>query len=261
MRRYPEQSSEDVIAGGHPNDRGANAFPNTRLSAIIAAASPDPNERRWGLETLAASYWIPVYRYLRFKWGKPVEDAEDLTQGFFAGAIEKSYFRSYDPSKARFRTFLRACLDAYVSNQEKSARRIKRGGKTVFLDLDFEEAEVKGVPPPNTKSPEDYFEQEWIRGFFSLAVECLEKQLCASGKETHFRLFHRYLLEEPDPDSKVSYKDLAIGFGLTTTQVTNYLALARREFRNIAFEKLRQLTASDEEFRREARSLLGTDPP
>ena len=80
------------------------------------------------------------------------------------------------------------------------------------------------------------------------------------GKETHLRLFERYVLDADDQAPKTSYKALAAEFSLETTDVTNYLALARREFRRIVLEKLRELTATDEEFHREARALLGVDP-
>ena len=81
-----------------------------------------------------------------------------------------------------------------------------------------------------------------------------------AGKETHLRLFERYVLDADDEAPKTSYKALAADFNLATTDVTNYLALARREFRRIVLEKLRELTATDEEFRGEARALLGVDP-
>ncbi|HSO76667.1 MAG TPA: hypothetical protein VLU47_17690, partial [Blastocatellia bacterium] len=81
-----------------------------------------------------------------------------------------------------------------------------------------------------------------------------------AGKETHLRLFERYVLEDDDGGAKTSYKTLAAEFGLSTSDVTNYLALARREFRRVILDRLRELTATDEEYRREARALLGVDP-
>ena len=83
--------------------------------------------------------------------------------------------------------------------------------------------------------------------------------MLAAGKETHLRVFERYVLDADDEAPKLSYKDLAAEFDVSTTDVTNYLALARREFRRIVLEKLRELTATDEEYRREARALLGVD--
>ena len=241
---------------GSPGDR----FPITRLSAIVAAGSEDQVERSRAFEVLVAAYWMPVYKYIRIKWGKPSEDAKDLTQGFFVEAMEKNFFQRYDPARAKFRTFLRTCLEGFVMNEEKAARRIKRGGKAVILSLDFDNAEnqLAIAEPPAPNEIEEYFEAEWVRSVFSLAVETLKLELQGQGKEVYFRLFERYVLQ--DPESPLSYKDVATEFNLSVSNVTNYLAAARREFRRIVLDKLRELTANDDEFRREARALLGVDP-
>ena len=241
---------------------GSDRFPVTRLSAIVAASSANQEERNRAFEVLASAYWMPVYKYVRIKWNKPTEDARDLTQGFFLEAMEKNFFGRYDPSKARFRTFLRTCLDGFVANENKAASRIKRGGDATILSLDFDGAEdqLRIAARPAAGAIDEYFEQEWARSVFSLALEGFRAQMLNAGKETHLRLFERYVLDADDGTPKTSYKALAAEFNLATTDVTNYLALARREFRRIVLEKLRELTATDDEFRREARALLGVDP-
>ncbi len=246
---------DDTRIGG-----AGDKFPPTRWSAIVAARSDDPAERARAWEAIVAAYWKPVYKYIRLRWGKSNEDAKDLTQEFFFRVIEKEFLNSYDPSKARLPTFLRTCIDGFVSNQDKAARRIKRGGDAVLLSLDFETAagEFLRSEPPSPESAEDYFEKEWIRSLFTLAVESLREECKARGKNVHFRLFERYDLDD-SAERLLSYEQLARDFGLSVTDVTNYLAFARREFRRIALEKLRETTASEEEFRREARSLLGMD--
>jgi RNA polymerase sigma factor (sigma-70 family) len=244
----------------HSSQR-SGGFPITRISAIVAAGSPDQAERARAFEVLAAAYWMPVYKYIRIKWNKSTEDAKDLTQGFFTEAIEKNFFGRYDASKARFRTFLRTCLDGFVANVNKSASRLKRGGGVTILSLDFDsaESELMSSPRPARNEMEEYFEREWVRSVFSLALERFQAEMQSAGKETHFRLFQRYVLEEADDPNRISYKDLANEFDLPVTTVTNHLAAARREFRRTVLDKLRELTASDEEFRREARALLGAD--
>ncbi|HZM90410.1 MAG TPA: hypothetical protein VFF31_28075 [Blastocatellia bacterium] len=241
---------------------GSDRFPVTKLSAIVASSSDDQEERTRAFEVLVAAYWMPVYKYVRIKWNKPGEDARDLTQGFFAEAIEKNFFARFDPSKAKFRTFLRTCLDGFVANENKAASRIKRGGDATILSLDFDGAEeqMRIAGPPALGALDDYFDKEWARSVFSLALESFRAQMIAAQKQTHLRLFERYVLDAEDEPTKTSYKSLSAEFNLPTTDVTNYLALARREFRRIFLEKLRELTATDEEFRREARALLGVDP-
>jgi DNA-directed RNA polymerase specialized sigma24 family protein len=240
---------------------GSARFPVTRLSAIIGTSSSNPEERTRAFEALVSAYWMPVYKYVRIKWNKPTEDARDLTQGFFAEAIEKNFFARFDPSKAKFRTFLRTCLDGFVANENKAASRIKRGGGAPILSLDFDGAEeqLRIAVPPAANKIDEYFEKEWARSVFSVALESFRTQMLAARKETHLRLFERYVLDAGE-EEKPSYKALAREFDLSTTDVTNYLAFARREFRRIVLEKLRELTATDEEYRREARALLGVDP-
>lgn len=247
----------DYSTSGTPRDR----FPVTRLSAIVAASSSDQEERSRAFEVLVSAYWMPVYKYVRIKWNKPSEDARDLTQGFFLEAIEKNFFGRYDVSKAKFRTFLRTCLDGFVANENKAAGRLKRGGDAIILSLDFDGAEeqLKIGTLPASNATDAYFEKEWARSVFSLALESFRAQMLESGKEPHLRLFERYVLDD-DCTPKASYKALATEFNLATSDVTNYLALARREFRRIVLEKLRELTVNDEEYRREARALLGIDP-
>ncbi len=240
---------------------GASArFPVTRWSAIVAARSDDPAERTRALEAIIAAYWKPVYKYIRIRWTKSNEDAKDLTQEFFARLMEKGFLDGYDPAKARLRTFLRVCVDGFLANQAKAAQRQKRGGDAIHISLDFEAAEGElahaGFSLPGSGTLDEFFEKEWVRSLFSLALESLRKECEARGKATHFRIFELYDLEA-EAERPLSYAQLAQEFGITVTDVTNYLAFARREFRRIALEKLREMTGTDEEFRREARSLLG----
>jgi hypothetical protein len=108
---------------------------------------------------------------------------------------------------------------------------------------------------PDTASPEDEFRREWVRSLFGRAVERLRAECAHRGRETVFRAFERYDLEEER--SSRTYADLALELGISVTHVTNSLALARREFRRILLEDLRAVTSSEEEFQEEARSLLG----
>jgi RNA polymerase sigma factor (sigma-70 family) len=253
----------DVTDDSNHGMEGARRFPVTRLSAIVAAGSADPSERSRAFDTLVSAYWMPVYKYIRIKWNKPTEDARDLTQAFFTAAIEKDFFSRYDPEKARFRTFLRACLDGFVANDNKANARLKRGGEARILSLDFDAADEQlaiAQIPSAANDLDDYLDREWARSVFSLAVDELRVRLIAAGKETHLRLFERYTLDDLEGSERASYRELSEEFKLSISDVTNYLAYARREFRAIVLETLRALTATDEEYRREARNLLGVDP-
>ncbi len=237
---------------------GPSQFPLTQWSAIVAAASDDADERSRAFDVIIQAYWKPVYKTIRIKWHKSNEDAKDLTQAFFATALEKDYFKDFDPEKARFRTFLRTCLHGFVANSEKAARRLKRGGDLQFVPLDFDSAEneLSQSRAAEQQTLDDYFYQEWLRHLFSLAVQSLQAHLVKQDKKIHFELFQRYDLAEEREN--VTYEALAAEYNLPVTKITNYLALARREFRRTILEKLREITMTEAEFRSEASVLLGS---
>jgi RNA polymerase sigma factor (sigma-70 family) len=245
----------DIPSSGD-GEVGQRVFPPTHYSLVRAVESADPGVRERALDGLIAAYWRPVYSYLRLHWRIPHEDAKDLTQDFFTLVIEGRTLKAYRPDRAKFRTYLRVCLDGFVSNAQKAATRLKRGGEARFISLDFigEEAELESRATTDHGNAEELFRQEWARSMFALAVEALNRECAASGHETHFALFERYdLLDHGRP----TYTELAKQAGLTSTQVTNYLAYARRQFRSILLEKVRELSGSESEFREEARELLG----
>jgi len=237
------------------------SFPLTRYSVVAAAGSSDLLERSRALDVLFAAYWKPVYKYLRLKYSQSPQDAQDMTQGFFAELLERELLLRFDPAKSRLRTYLRLCADSFALNEIKAASRKKRGGEFAHVALDFSTAEdelrAQTVDPGSIPSPEsldDFFEKEWIRSLFSSSVEEL-KSLCeARGKQKAFALFESYDL---DGEENLSYADLAERYSMPVTHVNNQMAWARKEFRRIAMERLRALSGSEEEFSREAGSLFG----
>jgi hypothetical protein len=153
-------------------------------------------------------------------------------------------------------------VDGFAANARRDGARQKRGGQTRTLSLDFEQAdgELARHPLPDKADGDDFFRQEWVRELFALAVEDLRRHCAESGRDTHFALFQRYDLDGPAASEPLTYARLAAEFGLPTTQVTNYLAQARRQFRQAVLDRLRATTGSDEEFLEESRRLFGGAP-
>jgi len=163
-------------------------FPDTRHSAIRNLGSLDSSLLDCAMEALIAAYWKPVYKYIRVRWSQSHENAKDLTQSFFARALEKEFFGGYDPAKARFRTYLRACLDAFLSNENKAAGRIKRAADAMIVSLDFEtaEGELRQRDIASTgRSPEEYFQKDFVRNLLGLAAEDLKRECEERGKQIH----------------------------------------------------------------------------
>ncbi len=236
-------------------------FPTTQLTLLRAAGATDPEHRRGALEALASVYWRPSYFHLRRKWGLEREDAEDLTQEFFARIVEQPFFESYEPDRARFRTFLRTALDRLAANHHRDARRLKRGGGAAHLPLDFAGAERDFVTEAGPGDAEAQFDQEWMRSLFTGALDALRQSTAGTERQARVALFQRYDIDPSGPEDRPSYRTLAEEYGLPVTQVTNHLAWSRREFRRLVLEQLRQLCGSEAEYRAEARELFGVRAP
>src|SRR6202521_3017158 len=146
----------------------SGSFPMTRHPLVVAAQSNDPATRSWAIEGIAAAYWRPVYKYVRMKWNNSPEDAAAFTQEFFTRLLEKEFLDSYDSGKGRLRTFLRTCADRLFMNQTRDSKRLKRGGGSSHFSLDFEERSEELATELRSGSPEDSFDQEWVRSIFVL---------------------------------------------------------------------------------------------
>lgn len=226
----------DTAIGG-PDGR----FPSTRVSLIEAAASGLPEA---AMDQVIALYWKPVYRFIRIKFQKSNEDAKDLTQGFFASALQRDFFPRFDPAKASFRTYLRMAVERYAANQHAAENRQKRGG-----GVEFETVEDQQIA---SESPELEFDREWRRQLFFLALDDLRAHCEQTGKQAQFSIFEDYDLSDRD---RLSYSDLAVKYGIPESTVTNHLAWARRTLRAFVTERLRGTTSGSRELHEEMRRL------
>jgi DNA-directed RNA polymerase specialized sigma24 family protein len=233
-------------------------FPPTRCSVLERLNRSDDAERRAAFDLLVHVYWQPIYAYLRLRWRLETEDARDTTQSFLAAAWEKDFFRGYDASRARFRTFLRVCLDRFTQNQRKTEQALKRGGRVLMVPLDFAAAEgtLDFAGLHEQPDVDALFRQEYLRALFARVLTRLQHELSTRGRSVVYDVFQRYDLE---PGGR-SYADIASELDLPATQVTNYLHSARRRFKELVLQELRALTDSEEEYRADLRELLGAEP-
>jgi RNA polymerase sigma factor (sigma-70 family) len=229
-------SYDDTAIGGPQGQ-----FPSTQASLLEAVSRGMGSQ---ALEKVAALYWKPVYRFLRVKFGKDNEDAKDLTQSFFATAVERDLLGHFDPAKGSFRGYLRMAVERFAANQHAAAQAMKRGGEVRFVPVN--EVDVAGVPA------EEVFEREWRRQLFGLAVDDLRTFAEREAKELQLRIFEEYDLSEGE---RPTYAELAARHGIAETSVTNHLAWARRMLRAFVTERLRGVTPDDRELREEMRRV------
>ena len=139
----------------------AARFPTTCWSRVAAAAGRVTPEAREALAALCASYWYPLYAFIRRRGHDP-DRAADLTQGFFARFLEKDYLSSVDPSKGRFRAFLLAACKHFLANAHDQEVALKRGGGRYPVSIDRRDAEGRYLAEPaHDATPERLFERRW----------------------------------------------------------------------------------------------------
>jgi DNA-directed RNA polymerase specialized sigma24 family protein len=229
-------------------------FPETRESLVSVLASGEPGDRARAFDVVVRAYRAPVIALVRRRWGLEEADAEDAVHDFFARALEKEWLARYDASKGKFRTFLRSCVYAFVAGEHRAGRRLKRGGGAVHEPLDAASASVDGE-----RAMDELLEREWRRSVLGMAVEALRDECTAVGREATFAVFQRYDLEGADGGERPTYARLAAELSLPVTQVTNYLAWARRRFRAHVLGTLRALAGNEDEYRDDVRAMLGAD--
>jgi len=117
---------------------------------------------REAMDRLIALYWKPAYFFVRRR-GHDVEAAKDLTQSFFATALEKDFLKGVSADKGKFRSYVLAALSHFLSNECDRANAKKRGGGFNFVEA---EAELAAAEP----SPEQAFRAKW-------AVEILARAM------------------------------------------------------------------------------------
>ena len=227
-------------------------FPETHWSQLLELQNPAHPRHAEHLEGLVRQYWKPAYLYLRAIRAMSAEDAEDLTQQFFAMLLSRRAFDRLSPDRGSFRGFLKTALRRFaVSADRQNAAREPRDGAHLFR---FQEAEALWKEQDRGLSPEAAFDREWARSVITEAMRRLREEFTAQGKEIYYRLFEQYCGETLG--AEVSYDDLAKQHRLGTDDVRNYLRVIRERGRVLIKEMLRDYLFPGEDLEDELRFIL-----
>ena len=178
----------------HLRRSGAACFATTRWSIVLAARHPSSSESRRALESLCRAYWLPLYAYARRRVTDPNE-AQDLTQAFFAELLEKNYLSAVTPGRSRFRAFLLTAFKHYLSKQWAKAKAQKRGGGRAPIPLDFMAPEQGAwLEPSAGRTPEQQYERQWAVTLLAQIVKQLEDEFVRAAKVELFAALKPFLL-------------------------------------------------------------------
>ena len=218
------------------------------------AASREPSaDAEEALEELCERYWSPLYAYAR-RNGCSVEEAQDLTQGFFARFLEKQAVRAADPARGRFRSFLLGSFKNFLANERERERAGKRGGGQIPLSLEFEREEARYTAEPrDLLTPEALFERQWALSVIDRAQTMLAAETARAGKQAAFERLKMYLVGEREPGG---YAEIARALGMTEGAVKVTVHRLRRRFRELLRSEIAATVSDDSETDAELEYLM-----
>ena len=234
-----------------PPNRG---FTTTRWTLVMAAGREPTSGAREALSQLCELYWPPLYAYARRR-GYSVDEAQDLTQAFFARFLEKRDVRAVDPQRGRFRSFLLGSFKHFLANEYDREHAKKRGGGQIFLALEVETAEARyAAEPADTLTPEAIFERQWALGVLDRVLATLGVEAAKSGKEVMFE--HVKGVLGGDKAEGGGYADIARALGTTEGAIGVTVHRLRRRFRTLLRAEIMATVSDDSDVDDEIRYLM-----
>ena len=168
-------------------------FATTRWTMVRAAGLTASQQVDEALESLCAAYWFPLYAYVRRR-GFSKEDAEDLTQAFFAKLLERRDFAGLKQENGRFRAFLLAALKNFLANERDRAGRLKRGGNISHFSLDWQSANTQfQIADIASRGPDEAFDREWALALLERVMVQLRDESTVAGRAERFEQLKRFL--------------------------------------------------------------------
>lgn len=225
---------------------------------MLSAGDPDASSARESLAELCRAYWYPIYGYIRRRGYDP-EKAKDLTQDFFARALEKGLFGEADPARGRFRSFLRMVCAHFLANRRDWERTQKRGGDRVAISIDADGAEVLYAKElADSHSPDRIFDRIWAMTLLRRALVRLGREYEEAGKSAIFEALRNLLSGEAEESS---YAQVAVTLGTTTGAARTAAHRLRRRYGELLRQEIASTLADQEAIDDEIRDLftaLGT---
>jgi RNA polymerase sigma factor (sigma-70 family) len=235
------------------DQRRRGRFATTRWSVVLAAGTDlGSTGAREALTTLCETYWYPLYAFLRGR-GHRADEAEDLTQAFFARVIEKHAFQHADPARGRFRSFLLTSLTHFAANEHDREMAKKRGGDSLILALELETAEGRfQLEPSSDETPERIFDRRWALTLLDRVINKLRTEMIQRGRQSLFDALKVYLTGDAP---QLSYAETASALGVSETSIKVAVHRLRKRFRELLRDEIAHTVSSPEEIEDELAHL------
>ncbi len=251
MSTAPDEESTSA-----PDASAAHARPvflTTHWSQVLAAGRSDTTSASTALATLCATYWYPLYAYVRRRGYGP-EDAQDLTQEFFARLLEQKWLGQADRERGRFRTFLLTAMSHFLANEWDKANARKRGGAVQIVPLQLDSAETRyGQEPADAFTPEQAYERRWAVTLLEHVLAQLQKEYVKEGKAELFEALKPSLLGEGDHQP---YAELAVKVRVSEGALKVAVHRLRKRYRQFLRAEIADTVASSSEVEEEMHHLF-----
>ena len=229
-----------------------STFHTTHWTSIRTAQEQgDGTAAREALAGLCATYWPPLYAFIRRRGHAP-HDAEDLTQGFLCQFLQKDSLREVEPAKGRFRSFLLACLKQFLAREYEHGQAARRGGGQTLISLDSPEAQYS-IEPVDTLTPESLFDRRWAATVLTCTLEDLRQEYARRDKATWFEELIGFL---PGCETRASRAELAqrhkVGVGTIDVAVHRL----RKRFGALLRQRIAQTVSREEDVNDELDYLM-----
>ena len=221
---------------------------------MLAAGQRHTPQSDQALEELCRTYWFPLYAYVRRR-GYSKEDAEDLTQTFFARFLEKNYLAGLSAERGRFRAFLLVALKHFLANEWDKSQRQKRGGGVTPLSLDWQTADTQfQIAATAEPSPEKAFDREWALALLGKVITRLQAECKAEGRGQQFAELKIFLTAgKGEGLHAVAAKALGLDEGAVRVTVHRL----RKRYRQLLRDEIAQTLADPAQADEEMRALFG----
>jgi RNA polymerase sigma-70 factor (ECF subfamily) len=201
-------------------------FVTTRWSVVLAAQDRSSPDSAAALDMLCRAYWYPLYAYVRGT-GRAPDDAQDLTQEFFARLLARDWLRVVLPEKGRFRTFLLVAMKRFLTNEWHRGMRQKRGGGQQPLSLDTAENRFAAEPP---LAPDELYDRRWAMTLLDESLARLDEEFRHAGRKHEFDCLKEWLTAER---GRIPYAQIAVTLATTEGAARVAVHRLRKRFREV----------------------------
>jgi RNA polymerase sigma factor (sigma-70 family) len=242
-------AANDFAAGGQ---RSAIAFATTHWSIVLEAQGESPAAQE-ALENLCRIYWRPIHSFLR-RQGLGQEEAEDLTQGFFALLLERRDLSAVRREKGRLRSYLLTALKHFLADERRRAMAIKRGKGQRLIPLEeLRIEEWMDIEPADPVTAERIYEHRWASTVLERVLDLLKDEYASTANAALFDSLTQLLPDEPESPSR---SDIAAKFGMTENAVSQAFHRFRQRYQFLLRQEIAHTVATPGDIEGELRHLI-----